>query len=144
MQKVIKLDEKVSSSSQLAILNNFVSCYVYDVDKKKKFMNWWKKNKWFYKNEEKSTKRKQKIHWDFDKKTHHWKHYFEKATTIKKTFKIICKRCYVMLTHFSTNVKNTIMINHLIFAKCRKTIKFKSRKQILKEIEYKASIKKLS
>ncbi len=141
---MIETKKKITFSFELKILNKSVSCYIYDVDKKAKFMNWWKKNKWFYNNEEKSIKKKQKILWDFDKKTRHWKHYCEEAITIEETFKIICLRCFIVLIHFSTNVENTIMINHLIFAKCKKIFKFKELNRISNAVEYRVSIKELS
>jgi uncharacterized membrane protein YkgB len=128
----------------LKILNKFVKCHVYEAEKHEEFMTWWKTSKWFYNNEEKFIKQRQKISWDFEKKTRQWKQYCEEANVIKKTSKIICLKCMIVLSHFVIDVKNSIMINHLNSIKCVKTFKNKRLKRISKRLKFRASIKRLS
>jgi hypothetical protein len=135
---------EISITTKLRILNKTVKCHVYDAKKHEKFMTWWKTIKWFYNDEKKFVKQRQKICWDFDKKSRHWQQYCEKATVTKKTSKVICLRCFIVFTHFDMNVENTIMINHLSSIKCVKIFTNKNLKRITKSLNYRASIKKLS
>jgi hypothetical protein len=128
----------------LKILNKTIKCHVYDAEKHEKFMTWWKTIKWSYNDEKKFVKQKQKICWDFDKKSRHWQQYCEETTVTKETSKIICLKCFIVLTHSDIDVENTIMINHLNSTKCVKIFTNKSLKRIAKSLSYRASIKELS
>jgi hypothetical protein len=128
----------------LRILSKTVKCHVYDAEKHEEFMTWWKTIKWSYNDEKKFVKQRQKICWDFDKKSRHWQQYCEKATVTKEISKVICLRCSIVLTHFDIDVENTIMINYLSSIKCVKIFTNKSLKQIAKSLNYRTSIKELS
>ncbi len=144
MQQTHEIEEEISVTTNLKILDKSVKCHVYEAEKHERFMTWWKTSKWFYNNEEKFIKQKQKISWNFEKKTRHWQQYCEEATVTEEISKIICFRCSLALSHSDIDVRNTIMINNLSSTKCVKIVKNKSLKAISKTLRFRASIKELS
>jgi hypothetical protein len=101
-------------------------------------------SKWFYNNEKKSKRKKKEINWDFEKKTLHWKQFFENATVVEETSKVVCKRCTIVFFHSEIEIENSIMINHLSSIKCKKTFKIKELKRFSLNLKYQATIKELS
>jgi hypothetical protein len=135
---------EVSSSIKLQTSGKPVKCFLFDLTKKDDFLNWWMTSKWFYNNEEKSKRKKKKISWGSEKKALHWKQFFEGATVVEGTPKVVCKRCTVVLSHPGTGVGNSTMVNHLNSVKCKKTSKTKGLKRLPLNLGYRATVKGLS
>jgi hypothetical protein len=112
-----------SSSISLQIKNKRFRCYLYEKNKREMFLNWWKNIQWALTHLDQENKKKKHLYWDEDKKFKIWKHFDEDVAVRDDTFKILCKRCELMLKHSFTENDINIAKTHLTSKTCRKIAK---------------------
>jgi hypothetical protein len=74
--------------------------------------------------------KKNHLYWSEDKKFKIWKHFDEDVAMRNNIFKILCKRCKLMLRHSFVENDINIAKTHLISKTCRKIAKTKNLFQL--------------
>jgi hypothetical protein len=75
-------------------------------------------------------KKKKHLYWDEDKKFKIWDHFDEVVAVRNDIFKIVCKRCNLVLKHLSVENDINIAKTHLKFKQCLKIVKAESLSQL--------------
>ncbi len=119
-----------SSSIFLQIKDKRSRCHLYEKSKREMFLNWWKNIQWVLTHLNQEEKKKKHLYWDEDKKFKIWKHFDEDVAVKNDIFKILCKRCELMLRHSSVENDINIAKTHLISKTCRKIAKAESLSQL--------------
>lgn len=114
----------------MLIKNKRMRCNIYEEIKREFFLTWWKSSSWVISHAD-SEKKKKQIYWDDDKKFEMWNHFEKDATLQKDAFKIICKRCEIVLKHSATRSEINTTKAHLIFKQCVKVVKFEDFSQLI-------------
>jgi hypothetical protein len=105
------------------------------------FLNWWKNIQWVLTHLNQEKKKKKHLYWNEDKKFKIWKHFDEDVAVRDDIFKILCKRCELMLRHSFVESDINIAKTHLISKTCRKIAKAENLSQLMiikswKKIKY--------
>jgi hypothetical protein len=119
-----------SSSIFLQIKDKRSRCYLYEKSKREIFLNWWKNTQWVLTHLDQKKKKKKHLYWNEDKKFKIWKHFDEDVAVRNDIFKILCKRCLLMLKHSAVESDINIAKTHLISKQCLKIAKAKNLSQL--------------
>jgi hypothetical protein len=94
------------------------------------FLNWWKSIQWILTHLNQKEKKKKHLYWNENKKFKIWKHFDENVAIKNDIFKILCKRCELMLKHSFVESDINIAKTHLISKQCLKIAKAESLSQL--------------
>jgi hypothetical protein len=105
-------------------------CYLYEKNEREMFLNWWKNIQWMLTHLDQEEQKIKYLYWNEDKKFKIWKHFDEDVAVKNDIFKILCKRCELMLRHSFAESDINIAKTHLISKQCLKIAKIKNLSQL--------------
>jgi hypothetical protein len=107
--------------------NKFMLCFESNASLQEIFREWWNSISYELKNlimTKTREKERRKMFWDsFSQTNETWNNYIEAALLIDNTTRLLCRRCDLDMTHFtSINSKSNFLRNHWINKTCSKLV----------------------